>query len=193
MDSPKTKSELLRALEAGRREWDTVLSQIDGQHLSEPGVEGVWSVKQIVAHVAGYEEWTTAFLNNGLNPGAGILSAHDAFWQEQLDAYRQDHPDFPAQMNATDDDQTNAVVVAFYDQYTAQEVLEREQQAYQKLLSAVQATPESQLIEPGTIGKKSIMEILPDQAHGHYQGHLPAIQRWWARHSNKSNDRKSLE
>src|SRR5678815_4162431 len=108
MDIPKTKSELLSAMEAGRREWDTVLSQIDEQHLSEPGVEGVWSVKQIVAHVAGYEEWTVAFLTNRLNPGAGILAAHDAFWQDQLDAYRQDHPDFPVHMNETDDDQTNA-------------------------------------------------------------------------------------
>ena len=187
MDIPKTKSELLRTLEAGRREWDTILSQIDEQALSEPGVEGIWSVQQIVAHVAGYEEWTAAFLTDRLNPGTGILAAHDAFWQEQLDAYRQDHPDFPAQMNETDDDQTNAVVVAVYDQYTAREVLEREQQAYHRLLSAIQATPESQLIEPGIVGKKSIMEILPDQAHGHYQGHLPAIQHWLAQHQKQGN------
>jgi hypothetical protein len=84
-------------------------------------------------------------------------------------------------MDETDDDQTNAVVVAVYDRYTAPEVLDRERNAYQRLLSAVQATPESQLIEPGTVGKKSIMEILPDQAHGHYQGHLPAIRRWLTR------------
>jgi hypothetical protein len=184
MDIPKTKPELLRAMEAGRREWETVLSQIDEQSLSEPGVEGIWSVKQIVAHVAGYDEWTAAFLTNRLNPDAGILAAHDAFWQKQLDAYRQDHPDFPAHMNETGDDQTNAVVVAAYDQYTAREVLEREQKAYKELLSAVQAMSESQLIEPGIVGKKSIMEILPDQAHGHYQGHLPAIQRWLARHQH---------
>ncbi len=95
MDIPKTKSELLRVMEAGRREWDKVLSQINEQHLSEPGVEGVWSVKQIVAHVAGYEEWTAAFLINRLNPSVGILAAHDAFWQAQLDVYRQAHPDFP--------------------------------------------------------------------------------------------------
>lgn len=193
MDIPKTKSELLRAMEAGRREWDTILSQIDEQALSEPGVEGVWSVKQIVAHVAGYEEWTAAFLNDRLNPGAGILAAHDAFWQEQLDVYRQDHPNFPAQMNETDDDQTNAVVVAFYDQYTVHEVLERERYAYQGLLSAVQATSESQLIEPGTVGRKSIMEILPNQCYGHYQMHLPAIQRWLAKQGNQSNEGRSPE
>jgi hypothetical protein len=49
MGIPKTKSELLRAMETWRREWDTVLSQINEQSLSEPAVEGIWSVKQIVA------------------------------------------------------------------------------------------------------------------------------------------------
>ena len=177
MDIPKSKAELLNAMESGRREWDTVIYQIDEQHLSEPGVEGIWSAKQIVAHVSGYEEWTAAFLNDRLNPNAGILAAHEAFWQKQLDAYRQDHPDFPMIMNEADDDQTNAVVVAVYDQYTAQEVLEREQQAYQKLLSATQAISEEELLKPGTIGKRSIMEILPNQCYTHYRGHLPSIQR----------------
>ena len=182
MELPKTKAELLEAMEAGRGEWDAVLSQIDEQHLSETGVEGIWSVKQIVAHVAGYEKWTGAFLNDRMNPNAGILAAHDAFWQTQLDAYRQNHPDFPESMNETDDDQTNAVVVAFYDQYTVQEVLEREQQAYQQLLSATQAISEEELLEPGTVGKQSIIEILPNQCYTHYRGHLPAIQRWLAAH-----------
>jgi len=143
METLKSKSELLRLMEDGRREWDAVLSQIGEGHLSEAGVEGLWSVKQVVAHVAGYEEWTAAFLADHLNPGADILAAHDAFWQEQLDVYRQDHPDFPANMNQTDDDQTNAVVVAVYDRYTAREVLDRERNAYQQLPSALQATPDS--------------------------------------------------
>jgi len=178
MDIPKTKAELLHALEAGRQEWDTVLSQIHEQSLLEPGVEGIWSVKQIVAHVAGYEQWMVAFLRDRLDPAAGSLAAHEVFWQKQMDGYHQDHPDFPADMNDTNDDQTNAVVVAFYDQYAAQEVLEQERQVYQRLLSAIQAFPKNQLTEPGTVGKKSIMEILPNQCYGHYQTHLPSIQRW---------------
>jgi len=183
MDIPKTKEELLEAMEAGRREWDTILSQIDAQYLSVPGVEGIWAVKQIVAHIAGYEEWTAAFLSDRMNPMVSILAAHDARWQERLDAYRQDYPDFPARLDDTDDDQTNAVVVAFYDRYTAQEVLEREQQTYQQLLSATQAISAEELLKPGTVGKRSILEILPNQCYAHYRGHLPAIQSWLARHS----------
>lgn len=182
---PTAKSALVRLMRAGRHTWDTVLSQIDEQSLLEPGVEGIWSVKQIVAHVAGYEEWMVAFLRERLDPAGGSLDAHDAFWQNQLDLYRQDHPDFPADMNETDDDQTNAVVVAAYDQYSAPEVLERERQVYQQLLSVMQEIPESQLIEPGTVGKKSIMEILPNQCYGHYQTHLPSIQRWLTQHTTQ--------
>ena len=178
MDIPKSKVELIQVTEAARGEWDSVLSEIDEQALTEPGVEGTWSVKQIVAHVAGYEEWTVAFLNDRRHPGAGILAAHDAFWQGQLDVYRRDHPDFPTEVNKTNDDEINAVVVATYDPYTAREVLEREQRAYRQLLSMLQELPENELMEKGTVGKKSIMEILPDQCHGHYLMHLPAIQRW---------------
>jgi hypothetical protein len=96
MDTPTTKAALLSAMETARREWDSLLSQVDEQALVEPGVEGVWSVKQIVAHIAGYEEWAAAFLTDRLDPTAGALTAIDTFWQEQLDAYRQDWPDFPA-------------------------------------------------------------------------------------------------
>src|SRR4051812_26537970 len=73
------KSALLLAMETGRSEWETLLSQIDEHALLAPGVEGVWSVKQIVAHIAGYEEWAAAFLTDRLDPSAGALGAFDAF------------------------------------------------------------------------------------------------------------------
>jgi hypothetical protein len=178
MGIPKSKLELLQVTEAARGEWDNILSRIDEQALTEPGVEGTWSVKQIVAHVAGYEEGTVAFLNDRRNPSAGILAAHDAYWQGRLDVYRRDHPDFPTDINKTNNDEINAVVVATYDQYTAREVLEREQSAYRQLLSVLQELSENELMEKGTVGSKSIMEILPNQCHRHYLMHLPAIQRW---------------
>jgi len=178
MDRPTSKAALLRAMETARYEWDSLLADIDEDALNEPGVEGVWSVKQIVAHIAGYEEWATAFLTDRLNPSAGALAAFDAFWQHELDTYRQKRPDFPAHMSETDDDQTNALVVAVYERYTAQEVLAREREAYQQLLSATQALSETQLAEPWQPNGRSLLEILPNQSCAHYRTHLPAIQRW---------------
>ncbi len=178
MDTPTTEAALLSAMETARREWDTLLFQVDEHALVKPGVEGVWSVKQIVAHIAGYEEWAAAFLTDRLDSTAGALTAFDAFWQQQLDAYRQNRPDFPAQMSDTDDDQTNAVVVAVYDRHSAQEVLQRERQIYQQLLAATQALSDAQLAEPWQPGGRSLFEILPNQSYEHYRMHMPAIRRW---------------
>src|SRR5437868_2837701 len=135
MDVTTTKAALLQSMEIVRSEWETLLSQIDEQALVQPGVEGGWSVKDIVAHITGYEEYTAALLSDRLNPTAGAQATLDLFWQQQLDAYRQDWPDFPTQLSETDDDQTNALVVAVYDRYSAYEVLEREREAYQRLLA----------------------------------------------------------
>jgi Protein of unknown function (DUF1706) len=187
MDTPTTKAALLSAMETARREWDTVLAHIDESALVEPGVEGIWSVKQIVAHIAGYEAWAAAFLTDRLDARAGVLAAFDAFWQHQLDAYRQNHAEFPAHMSDTDDDQTNALVVAVYDRYTAPEVLERERQAYQQLLAAIRAISDTQLAEPWRPNGRSLLEILPNQSYQHYQTHLPAIQRWLKQRQPKTH------
>ncbi len=188
MDVPTSKSALLRAMETGRSEWETLLSQIDEHTLLEPGVEGVWSVKQIVAHIAGYEEWAAAFLTDRLDPLAGALAAIDTFWQHQLDAYRQDRPDFPAKMSETDDDQTNAVVVAVYDRYAAHEVLDRERHAYRQLLAATRAVSDTQLTEPWRPNGRSLLEILPNQSYQHYRMHIPVIQRWLQQRQQQTND-----
>ena len=188
MDVPTSKPELLRAMETGRSEWETLLSQIDEHALLEPGVEGVWSVKQIVAHIAGYEEWAAAFLTDRLDPLAGAIAAFDAFWQDQLDAYRQDRPDFPAQMSETDDDQTNAVVVAVYDRYAAHEVLDRERHAYRQLLAATRAVSDTQLAEPWKPNGRSLLKLLPNQSYQHYRMHIPTIQRWLQQRGQQTND-----
>jgi uncharacterized damage-inducible protein DinB len=177
-DLPTSKTELLEQMEAGRSKWNDVLAQIDSSALEEPGIEGVWSIKQIIAHILGYEEWALALLTDLHESSAGARPAFDSFWQEQLDAYRQDHPDFPARMNETDDDQTNAVVVTYFDRFSAREVLERERQVYQQLLTATKALVDTRFLEPWRDGARPLIAILPNQSYGHYETHLPAIQKW---------------
>jgi hypothetical protein len=179
MSMPTTKVELITAMEGGRRECDSVLAAIDEHALVEPGVEGAWSVQQIVAHVVGYEAWAAACLTDRRDPSAGALAVFDVYWQQALDVYHQHHPDFPARMSETDDDQTNAVVVAAYDRLSASDVLERERQIYQQLLAAIQALSEAQLAEPWREGGRSLLEILPNQSYDHYQTHLPPSGAGW--------------
>jgi hypothetical protein len=83
-------------------------------------------------------------------------------------------------MSETDDDQTNAVVVVFYDRYSAHEVLARERQLYQQLLATLGAVSAPQLTKPWRPGGRSLSAILPNQSYAHYQMHLPAIRHWLA-------------
>lgn len=145
--------------------------------LEQPGVEGLWSVKQIVAHIAGYEEGAAAFLTDRRDP-AGAMARFDAFWQQELDTYRRDRPDVPAQLDDTDADQTNALVVALYDRSPATVVLERERQIYQQLLAATRALPASDFRQPWRPGGRALLEILLNQSYAHYPMHMPAIRRW---------------
>ena len=46
-----TKAEFLDRLRSGRAEWDALIAQIDEAQMTEPGVVGDWSVKDIIAHV----------------------------------------------------------------------------------------------------------------------------------------------
>ena len=177
-DLPINKTELIEQMEAGRQQWDNMLAQIDPSALEESNVEGVWSIKQIVAHILGYEEWTLALLTDLHDPTSSALSAFDSFWEKQLDAYRQNHPGFPAHMNETDDDQTNAVVVTFFDRLSATEVLERERRVYQQLLAATEALADDRFLEPWRPDARPLIAILPNQSFGHYEMHLPTIQKW---------------
>ena len=57
---PGSKSELLERMRAGREEWDALIAQIPDSARTEPALAGGWSVKDLIAHVAAYENWTAA-------------------------------------------------------------------------------------------------------------------------------------
>ena len=57
---PGSKGELLERMRAGREEWDTLIAPIPDRARTEPALAGGWSVKDLIAHVAAYENWTAA-------------------------------------------------------------------------------------------------------------------------------------
>jgi hypothetical protein len=52
---PKSKTELLERMRAGREEWDALIAQIPDSARIEPALAGGWSVKDLIAHVAAIE------------------------------------------------------------------------------------------------------------------------------------------
>jgi hypothetical protein len=52
MDSYMSKAQLLSMIRGARADWDTLLADIPEAWMTEPGVDGEWSVKDIIAHIA---------------------------------------------------------------------------------------------------------------------------------------------
>lgn len=144
----------------------------------EPGVEGVWSIKEIVVHIAGFEQYAAALLTDVLHAEAHTQAALDQFYQRELDHYRAGHPDFPAKLDDLDGDELNTLFVAVRDQHLVEDVLQFEQQTYKQLLEATRAISEADLTDPGKAGGRTLLEILPNQSYGHYRMHMPAIRQW---------------
>src|SRR6476469_2870693 len=66
MDEAMTKPQLLATLLARRAAWDATLALVPPARMTEPGVAGPWSVKDIIAHLTYYERWVADRLHEGL-------------------------------------------------------------------------------------------------------------------------------
>lgn len=169
MTGPSDKQTLLDLMELHRAAWDDLISQFSKDHLVEPGAIGDWSVKDVIAHVAAYEDWTA----------------------EQMEATRQgevvSQEDFEA-MGAEgwyDVDNRNGWLYAQMKDVPLEQVLAQSEQAFNRLLQAVDSTSDEDLQVPQwwTNGR-ALIDTIPGQTYEHYDQHMDALKSWLACDSN---------
>src|SRR5207237_2743438 len=79
MEAEMDRATFLDTLLTWRARWEELLSRVGEARMEEPGVEGDWSVKDIVAHITWYEREMVGLLR-------GTLSGEsDATWELPLD------------------------------------------------------------------------------------------------------------
>jgi len=182
MSETMTKTNLLAAMQTGRQAWQQLLEQIDEAAMLEPGVEGIWSVKDIVVHIAGYEHYFSAYLfdlRQELSSSASMTARLDEYYQQQLNLYRRVRSDFPEHLDDIQEDQLNALFVVAAETQSVHEVLVTERQAYERLLLEVEALPEATLTSSEQNQGRALIERIPNQCYAHYQMHMPEIERWF--------------
>jgi len=59
-DSITAKAQLLDGLRAEQARYEAVLDEIGEAHMTQPGVAGEWSIKDIVAHLTGGRQRSVA-------------------------------------------------------------------------------------------------------------------------------------
>ncbi len=154
------KTELLDKIRTERADWEALLVQVGQDRLTQPGVEGDWSVRDIIAHIAAYEDWTADQLITGTAPSA-------AEFQEMEEA------------GPMDTDRRNAIMHEQTRDLPLPDVLAQSEQAYRKLLGAVEALPDEALEQPQWwTGDDPLWKAIPSQCSDHYQQHVPSILVW---------------
>lgn len=186
MSAPKSKAELLEELTTGRQAWETTLARVQPDDLKAPGVEGTWSVRDLVAHICAYQQYMAAMLRDMKDPHAQATAMLDAYYQTNLTVYRAQHPELPENLEQVRGDQVNQVFVAAYRFKRGTEVLAMEKEAYANLRNAIEEMTEEELSQPFMGGKASLLQLIPKQSYSHYYQHIPAIQRWVERRKSEN-------
>jgi len=158
-EGPMSASRLVDILRGERASWDALLARIGPGRMDLPGVEGTWSVKQIVAHLTWYEGVVVE--------GARQLMSTGTFVREGLRALSMD--------------ERNVILAAQSRARPVRDVLAESEQVFGQLLAVVDACPDDILNDPRRLGLPDDVvpwTLVANNSYAHYQEHARAIRAW---------------
>lgn len=152
--------ELLAMTRRERDRLDALVASLTPEQLTQGGLEGGWSVKDVLAHITAWERrctWTLATERGDPlgEPEAGV------------------GPDDVGEFNA-------AAYAANRDR-DLDDVLADAALSYAALLDAVAEVPDSALDLPGTVSwtrQRPLSQYIRDNADEHYREHTAQIEAW---------------
>jgi hypothetical protein len=161
-DRPMTGARLADILRTERTQWNALLAQVSVERMEIPGVEGEWSVKQVVAHLTWYEQ--------AVVEGALQVLGGGTFTRRR-----------PADMGL---DEMNAQIAAESGARPASDVLAEADEVFGQLLALIAACPEDILNDPRRLGLPEDMVPwmgVANNSYAHYRQHEPALRAWLER------------
>jgi hypothetical protein len=165
MEDQMNKAKFLDEMQTGHARWEELLAQVGEERMMQPGVEGEWSVKDIIAHVTFYERWITQWLQ--------AAARGEALARTEI--------------SKLDTDQRNAKIYRENRGWPFPDVLLASRQAFQQLLESVQALPEAAFTDPGRFEQfvtpywqdnPPFWECIAGDSYDHYLEHIPAVRAW---------------
>jgi uncharacterized damage-inducible protein DinB len=153
------RSAFVEELHAARQEWEAALAAVPEERMTEAGLTGGWTVKDVVAHVA----WSEREM-------VGVIR------QRALDG---------SPLWALDQDTRNAQVLAENRARPLGEVLADERAVWAELLPGLESLTDEDLADPARFDR---MDQLPDvqpwqifagSTFRHHREHARDIAAWW--------------
>ena len=159
------KGEFLSILREGRLALDELLEAVGAERMQVAGVSGVYSVKDILAHLTAYERGLVKWLQEA--------RAGRAYVDELLDQ--------------ADLDFRNAVVYQANKYRSPADILNEFHQTYTELEACVGLLTEHELVDaeltawfvvPRWGNKLPLWECITNDSVEHHQQHIPDIEKW---------------
>jgi hypothetical protein len=158
------KGQLLAEMNSGYTALETVLALLDQQQMTTPGVNGDWTIKDILAHLAAWQNYLViqlqAAARNEVPAIQGILGDED---------------------EGSAIDRLNA---GFYEENKSRpldDVMADLRTTYRQIEDGVQALNGEDLFEPKRFAwmkGNALWELVAGNTYEHYQEHLQSIQEW---------------
>jgi hypothetical protein len=155
------KTELLDTIGAEHARWEAVLEEVDEARMSEAGVVGEWSVKDLIAHIT----WSERQM-------VGMLRAR-AFVGSELWQLSQD--------------ERNAAIFEQNRHRSLKEVREEARQVFAQLLEELEGLTEEEVHDPGRFpgmpAEVPPWRIIAGNTFWHYREHTEDIRAWLEKNS----------
>lgn len=158
METQVTKDQLLEKVAQERGRLNSLINQVGEDRVAVPGVEGKWSVKDIIAHIT--------------------------FWEERLARRLQGKPASAPLIEGFADlteDEENEVVYKHYQDKAWQDILVEYEDVHKQLLGGLEGLSDDDVNDPTRfewMRGSALHEAIEGNSYGHYQHHAPAIAAW---------------
>lgn len=165
---PMTGTRLAGILRDERVRWNALLAQIGPERMELPGVEGAWSVKELVAHLTWYEA--------AVVQGAQQVASTGQFNRDDF-RHRGGLAGLPM-------DERNAAIADASRVRLVADVLAEADQVFSQLLEVVSAVPDELLNDGRQLGLPEDTPpwmLIANNSYSHYREHEDGLQAWLAR------------
>lgn len=159
---PMTGPKLAGILRAERARWNALLAQVGPERMETPGVEGEWSVKELVAHLTWYEQAIVEGAQQALRTGTFTRRRPEGVGLDEM----------------------NARITEAAQARPAADVLAEAEAVFAQLLELIAAAPQELLNDPKRLGLPE--DMIPwmgvaNNSYAHYREHELALRAWLAR------------
>ena len=160
MNNHLTTTQLLEVMRTARSNWEALLAEVGEARLTEPGVEGDWSLKDIIAHITYFETWAT----------------------DNVMAFRRGEPRPQSEYKGLEIDEENA---RLYERLRAKpltQVLQESRISFQRSIDAVQGLRDEDLYDPeftrASGADWAVFDFIEGDTFGHYNDHSASVRAW---------------